>query len=81
MYKSLYDYNATDTSQLSIKEGQTFEFREVCNEHWWSMKCCENGKIGLVPISYLTEIKHTTNLVSPETSTLTSFLFNLKNPC
>lgn len=63
MYKSLYDYDASDETQLNVKEGETFEFLEVCNEHWWSMKCHESVKVGLVPRSYLTEIKQTTNMV------------------
>lgn len=63
MYKSLYDYYANGETQISIKEGETFEFLEECNEHWWTMRSYESGKVGLVPISYLTEIKQTTNMV------------------
>ena len=63
MYKSLYNYDASDKTQLNVKEGETFEFLEVCNEHWWSMRCCKSGKVGLVPRSYLTEIKEPTNMV------------------
>ena len=64
MYKSLYNYSASDKTQLNIKEGQTFEFKEVCNEHWWSMRCRENGEVGLVPIRYLAEVEQLTNVVS-----------------
>jgi hypothetical protein len=64
MYKSLYDYTASGKTQLSIKEGQTFEFLDVINEHWWSMRCHQSGKVGLVPITYLTEIKQQTHMVS-----------------
>ncbi len=64
MYKSLFDYNGSDKTQLNIKKGQNFEFIEVCNEHWWSMRCHESGKVGLVPVRYLAEIKQPTNMVS-----------------
>ena len=71
MYKSLCNYSATDKTQLNIKVGQTFEFKEVRNEHWWSMRCQENGKVGLVPISYLAKVEQSTN-VEEKTSVLES---------
>lgn len=64
MYKSLHDFNASDITQLSIKEGQTFEYEDVCNEHWWTMRCNETGKVGLVPVSYLTQVMQVINMVS-----------------
>ena len=73
MFKSLYGYTATDETQLNVIEGQTFEFLEVCNKHWWSMRCCESRKVGLVPVSYLTEMKQPTKMVSFDFKTFTGY--------
>lgn len=63
MYKSLYDYKTGDKTQLKVRTGQTFEFVKAHDEHWWLMTCQENGKTGLVPSSFLTELKQKTTLV------------------
>lgn len=64
MYKSLHDYKAARTMNgyevLSIKRGETLEFLETCNEHWWKMRSADSDKVGLVPASYLEETKQVT---------------------
>ena len=48
---AMYDYAATQPDELSIKVGDKIEILEKIDANWWKGKL--NGKIGLVPATYL----------------------------
>ena len=55
-YKALYDFTATQSNTLSFKAGDVFVFVSKSSEDWWSVRT-SSGQVGLVPASYLEELK------------------------
>ncbi|KAL5517361.1 hypothetical protein EMCRGX_G002898 [Ephydatia muelleri] len=55
-YKAKYDFTATQSGTLGFKAGDVFVFVSKSTEDWWSMRT-PNGQIGLVPATYLDELK------------------------
>lgn len=52
--KALYDYTASNTDELSFKEGEILDIVdgiEDVNEEWW--KAQKDGLVYIVPKSYL----------------------------
>ncbi|XP_048583045.1 NCK-interacting protein with SH3 domain [Nematostella vectensis] len=52
MYRSIYNYTATEKGCLSLKVGQLLMFLEQHDANWWRMQS-ESGAVGLVPSCYL----------------------------
>jgi lipid-binding SYLF domain-containing protein len=50
-FPALYDYDATQADELSIRTGDRVEIIEKIDANWWKGKL--NGKVGLVPATYL----------------------------
>jgi hypothetical protein len=50
---ALYDYTASQADELSIATGQKVEIIEKVDANWWKGRV--NGKVGLVPATYLQE--------------------------
>lgn len=48
---ALYDYDAAESNELSIKEGDFIEGIEIVSEDWWNGSC--NGRAGLFPATYV----------------------------
>ena len=67
MYKSVGNYSPAKGMNgyeiLNVKQGETYEFLETCNEHWWKMRSISSGKTGLVPINYLEPIQSHATMV------------------
>ena len=64
--KALYDYKATDSTQLSIKKGEVLTLVEKTNDNWWNAS--NHTQIGYVPSNYVEEMKPTVvkSSVSPD---------------
>ena len=48
---ALYDYDATSAEEISFKEGSVLSIVDASEVDWW--KAEKDGKIGLVPATYL----------------------------
>lgn len=42
---------------LDVKRGNTLEFLESYDENWWKMRSVDTGKVGLVAVKYMKEVK------------------------
>ncbi|KAF0988890.1 hypothetical protein HZS_3914 [Henneguya salminicola] len=49
--KVLYDFNAEEPGELSIKAGNTLTILERCNESWWKGQI--DGNVGLFPANFV----------------------------
>jgi hypothetical protein len=57
---ALYDYNATDSDELSVRKGETLVLLESYDDGWWLMQ--KGRAAGLVPSNYM----ETKNSALPE---------------
>jgi myosin-1 len=49
--KAIYDYDATDTDELTFKEGDIIEITKEDPSGWWKGKI--KGREGLFPNNYI----------------------------
>ncbi|CAG8532218.1 13156_t:CDS:10, partial [Dentiscutata heterogama] len=54
----MYDYDAEEEGEISLKEGTTITILEKTEDGWWRGKN-EQGETGIFPSTYVTEIKTT----------------------
>ncbi|CAG8519125.1 27658_t:CDS:10 [Dentiscutata erythropus] len=54
----MYDYDAEEEGEISLKEGTTITILEKTDDGWWRGKN-EQGEAGIFPSTYVTEIKTT----------------------
>ncbi|XP_069162374.1 tyrosine-protein kinase TXK isoform X4 [Procambarus clarkii] len=52
---ALYDYNATDPGDLSLRKHDELEVIEDTQEHWWKMRNIQTGLEGFAPSNYVRE--------------------------
>lgn len=53
---ALYDYNATERGDLSLRKNEEFEVLEQDQEHWWKMRNRQTGMEGFAPSNYVREL-------------------------
>ena len=57
-YIALYDFNAQDNNQLSVKRGQPVKIKQKCdmkqNSEWWLVENIHK-QTGYVPANYLSK--------------------------
>ena len=56
LYQALYDFQAEDDSELSMRKGDIVRITDTSDQNWWNAQNEKSGKTGVVPQSYLTEI-------------------------
>ncbi|CAG8504651.1 1689_t:CDS:2, partial [Racocetra persica] len=54
----MYDYDAEEEGEISLKEGTTITILEKTDDGWWRGKN-EQGESGIFPSTYVTEVKAT----------------------
>ncbi|CAG8656671.1 2569_t:CDS:2 [Cetraspora pellucida] len=54
----MYDYDAEEEGEISLKEGATITILEKTDDGWWRGKN-EQGESGIFPSTYVTEVKAT----------------------
>ncbi|XP_071524541.1 tyrosine-protein kinase TXK isoform X4 [Panulirus ornatus] len=59
--EALYDYDATEAGDLSLRKHDELEVIEDTQEHWWKMKNIQTGHEGFAPSNYVRE-RGTTSL-------------------
>ncbi len=51
--EALYDFDATETGELSMKKGDRLTIVNRTDQNWWTGKHTKTGKIGLIPKPYV----------------------------
>jgi hypothetical protein len=59
--KAIYDYEARDEGELTIKEGNILLITDDTDQDWWEAilrpaDTFEEGKKGLIPLTYVEEV-------------------------
>ncbi|XP_023322366.1 putative uncharacterized protein DDB_G0271606 [Eurytemora carolleeae] len=53
IYKAIYDFNATQPDELSLRKGKLYLVTELCQDGWNRGKCLSTGKSGVFPGNHL----------------------------
>lgn len=53
LFKAMYDYNATQRDELSLKRGSVYVVTEQCQDGWFRGKHLETGSTGVFPGNHL----------------------------
>ena len=49
----LFDFEKSDTYELTVKEGDVLQHVEIVNDEWIRGECVSTGKSGAVPLAYV----------------------------
>ncbi|KAG0713295.1 Tyrosine-protein kinase Btk29A [Chionoecetes opilio] len=52
---ALYDYDATEVGDMSLRKHDELEVLDDAQEHWWKMRNIETGLEGFAPSNYVRE--------------------------